>query len=98
MSLNGSIVPQSRDATLEGFLLQQGSGGLVGGQCRVAPTLTRHPPAGAEKHEAIRWLNPAISESRTLATLRDPAPAGMAKLLCAELSVDAASATMEASV
>lgn len=37
--------------------------------------------------EALLRLNPAIPPSRTLATLRDPAPAGLPKLLSGELSV-----------
>ena len=37
--------------------------------------------------EAIRRLNLAIPQSRTLAPLRDPATAGLPKLLSGELSV-----------
>ncbi len=40
MSLTESMVPQSRDAALEGFLLRQGSGGPLGEGCLVPTTLT----------------------------------------------------------
>ena len=45
--------------------------------------------------EAIRRLNPALFQSRTLATLRDPAFVGLPKLLSGELSVAALESGME---
>lgn len=46
--------------------------------------------------EAKLWLANA-NQSRTLATLRDPAKAGLPKLLSGELSVAVISSTVEAS-
>lgn len=73
---------------------------IVEAAALAEPTATFTPAlAQAEREkEAILGLNPAISESRSLATLRDPPATGLGKLPSAELSVDAASATMEASV
>jgi hypothetical protein len=68
--VNESIV---EDAALEWF----------GEQSRYARTLTRPLPAGWERREAIRRLNPAIP-SRPRATLRDTL---LPKLLSGELSV-----------
>ncbi len=91
MSLNESIV---EDAALEWF-------GELGYAIGHGPHMAPGEPA-AERDSfsevvlvgrlrvAIRRLNPAIP-SRTLATLRDPAVAGLPKLLSGELSVPAAS-------
>jgi hypothetical protein len=120
MSHTESIVPQSREAALEGFLCQGYAGPVgdppssrlrrtelgdrVGHKPHLAPggdagsTLTRLRPRGEGKHEAIRRLSPPISESPTLATLRDPAPAGLPRLLSGELSVARATASNEASI
>jgi len=104
MTLNESIV---EDAALEWF------GELVpqARELEHGPHLAPGEPASRDGgrdsfgkvvmmgrlREAIRRLNPAIPP-RTLATLRDPAVAGLPRLLSGELSVAAASATMEASV
>jgi type I restriction enzyme, R subunit len=48
--------------------------------------------------DSTRQLNPAVSESCTLATLRDPAPTILAKLMPGELSVAWATVSMEGSV
>ena len=45
--------------------------------------------------ESIRGLNPAILPSRALATLRDPAVAGLPKLLSGEVSVAGVEAKLE---
>ncbi|MDQ5979904.1 MAG: hypothetical protein QG602_2879 [Verrucomicrobiota bacterium] len=98
MSLNESIV---EDAALEWF-------GELGYAVGHGPHLAPGEPAAERDsfgevvlvgrlREAIQRLNPAIS-SRTLLTMRVPAVAGLPKLLSGELSVAAASATMEASV
>ena len=68
-------------------------------QSRVARTLTPALSHGEKvKRDAIRRLNPA-TQSRTLATLRDPATAGLPKLLSGglsgELSVVALESRME---
>jgi type I restriction enzyme R subunit len=94
MSLTESIV---EDAALEWFWMLSYTVGL-------GPHLTPSEPAAERDglsevvlagrlREAIRRLNPAISESRTLVTLVtlcDPAPAGLPKLLSRELSLAAA--------
>lgn len=54
--------------------------------------------ADGKSYETQHYNLPANRiQSRTLATLRDPATAGLPKLLSGELSVAAESATMEAS-
>ena len=96
MSLNESI---AEDAALEWF-------GELGYAVGHGPHLAPGEPAAERDsfsevvlvgrlREAIRRLNPAIPPSRTLATLRDTL---LPKLLSGELSVAAASATMQASV
>ena len=99
MSLNESIV---EDAALEWFGEQSRSaptlipafsqrekeevGEVV--QTRCARTITPALSQGErEKREVIRRLNPAIPPSRAHATLRDPAIAGLPKLVSGELSV-----------
>jgi len=54
-------------------------------QSRLARTFIRPLLRGDEKRTAIRRMNPAIP-FRTLTTLRDPAVAGLPKLLSEELS------------
>lgn len=87
MSLNESIV---EDAALEWF-------GELGYSCLGAEALTPTLSHGEREsycevvgrlREALRQLNLAISQSHTLATLRDPATAGLPKLLSGELSVE----------
>jgi type I restriction enzyme R subunit len=97
VTLTESIVEQ---AALEWF-------GELGYSCLGAEALT---PAREEREsygevvlvgrlrEAILRLNPTVSESRTLATLRDAPPAGLAKPLYGKLSVAGATVGMEASV
>ncbi len=95
MSLNESIV---EDAALTWF-------GELGYSCLGAEALTPTLSQGEREsfgevvlvgrlREALRRLNPAIPQSRTLATLRDTL---LPKLLSGELSVVAASANLEAS-
>ena len=97
MSLNESIV---EDAALEWFGelgYAVGHGAAFAGLRRAKPPLAPGEYAKGtlipafsqgerEKRESIRRLNPAIPQSRTLATLRDTQ---LPKLLSGELSVAA---------
>jgi hypothetical protein len=76
MSLNESIV---EEAALEWFHLRLGYGGQVG----ALDYAVGHGATFAK----LRRAKPHHHQSRTLATLRDPAVAGLPKLLSGELSV-----------
>ena len=91
MSLNESTVEAT---ALEWFRLHRGFGGQVGAPHFASCGKLRRARLGyASGHGAtfakLRRAKPHHQQSRTLATLRDPAVAGLPKLLSGELSLPA---------